>query len=164
VFHEITKTAITKAIESPRTINLALVDAQQARRLLDRLVGYKVSPVLWKKIRKGLSAGRVQSVAVKLIVEKEREIQNFKPEESWKIGVELTFEKSKFTAFFAKLDGKNKKLTSDAEVKKILSMITDDISQVKKSEGKKDFDVLTLIENIDFRLVDVEKKESKRNP
>jgi DNA topoisomerase-1 len=89
VFHEITKTAIMKAVENPRTIDLQLVDAQQARRLLDRLVGYKVSPVLWKKIRKGLSAGRVQSVAVKLIVEKEREIQNFKPEESWKITVEL---------------------------------------------------------------------------
>lgn len=90
MFHEITKSAITKAVENPRTIDLDLVDAQQARRLLDRLVGYKVSPVLWQKIRKGLSAGRVQSVAVKLIVEKEREIQAFKPEESWKITVKLT--------------------------------------------------------------------------
>jgi len=132
VFHEITKTAITKAIETPRNIDIELVDAQQARRLLDRLVGYKVSPVLWKKIRKGLSAGRVQSVAVRLIVEKEREIQNFKPEESWKIGVELEFEKTKFQAYFTKLDGKNKKLGSEEDVKKIISMIAEIVNLEKK--------------------------------
>ena len=85
VFHEITKSAIQKAIENPRTINHNLVDAQQARRVLDRLVGYQLSPVLWKKIKTGLSAGRVQSVSVRLIVEREREIKAFKPQSSYKV-------------------------------------------------------------------------------
>ncbi|KKR63159.1 MAG: topoisomerase protein [Candidatus Woesebacteria bacterium GW2011_GWA1_40_43] len=85
VFHEITKEAVEKAIQNPREVDKNLVDAQIARRVLDRLVGYKLSPLLWKKIRRGLSAGRVQSVAVKLIVEKEREIKAFKSEEYWEI-------------------------------------------------------------------------------
>jgi len=85
VFHEITKTAIQQAIQNPRTVDLHLVDAQQARRVLDRLVGYELSPVLWKKVRTGLSAGRVQSVAVRLIVEREREIRAFKPESSFRV-------------------------------------------------------------------------------
>lgn len=85
VFHEITKTAITNAIKNPRTVDLKLVDAQQARRVLDRLVGYELSPVLWKKVRTGLSAGRVQSVAVRLIVDREREIKNFAPESAYKV-------------------------------------------------------------------------------
>ncbi|MCF7812047.1 type I DNA topoisomerase [Candidatus Gracilibacteria bacterium] len=89
VFHEITKPAILKAIENPRTIDKKLVDAQQARRVLDRLVGYELSPVLWKKVKTGLSAGRVQSVSVRLIVEREREIQSFKPESSFKITAEF---------------------------------------------------------------------------
>jgi DNA topoisomerase-1 len=85
VFHEITKTAVEHAIAEPREVDAHLVDAQIARRVLDRLVGYKLSPLLWKKVRRGLSAGRVQSVAVRLIVEREREIQKFKPEEYWEI-------------------------------------------------------------------------------
>jgi DNA topoisomerase-1 len=95
VFHEITKSAIQKAIENPRGINYDLVNAQQARRVLDRLVGYELSPVLWKKVKSGLSAGRVQSVSVRLIVEREREIQNFKPEASYNITAEFTNEAGK---------------------------------------------------------------------
>ncbi len=101
VFHEITKTAIQKAIENPRGIDYNLVNAQQARRVLDRLVGYELSPVLWKKVKGGLSAGRVQSVSVRLIVEREREIQDFKPEASYSITAEFTNEAGK--TFKAKL-------------------------------------------------------------
>lgn len=95
VFHEITKAAIQKAIENPRGIDYNLVNAQQARRVLDRLVGYELSPVLWKKVKGGLSAGRVQSVSVRLIVEREREIQNFKPEASYSVTAEFTNEAGK---------------------------------------------------------------------
>ena len=84
-FNEITKNAVAEALESPRTIDMNMVDAQQARRVLDRIVGYKLSPLLWKKVCKGLSAGRVQSVAVRLICEREREIQAFVPQEYWTI-------------------------------------------------------------------------------
>jgi DNA topoisomerase I len=101
VFHEITKSAIQKAIENPRGIDYNLVNAQQARRVLDRLVGYELSPVLWKKVKGGLSAGRVQSVSVRLIVEREREIQNFNPEASYSITAEFTNEAGK--TFKAKL-------------------------------------------------------------
>ena len=90
VFHEITKSAIQKAVENPRTIDYDLVDAQQARRVLDRIVGYELSPVLWRKVKGGLSAGRVQSVSVRLIVEREREINDFKPEASYKVDAEFT--------------------------------------------------------------------------
>lgn len=112
VFHEITKTAIQKAIENPRGIDYNLVNAQQARRVLDRLVGYELSPVLWKKVKGGLSAGRVQSVSVRLIVERERDIQNFKPEASYSIVAEFTNQKGK--AFKAKLP-KNFSTQKEAE-------------------------------------------------
>ena len=88
-FHEITKTAIAEALDNPRELDLHLVDAQQARRVLDRLVGYELSPFLWKKVKRGLSAGRVQSVALRLIVEREREIDDFIPDEYWSIEEEL---------------------------------------------------------------------------
>ncbi len=108
VFHEITKHAITQALANPRDINMLLVHAQQARRLLDRLVGYELSPFLWKKVAKGLSAGRVQSVAVRLIVEREREINAFKPEEYWTIDAHLLKApgKHKIIAHLSKIDGK----------------------------------------------------------
>ena len=163
-FHEITKTAILKSVENPKTLDLDLVDAQQARRLLDRLVWYKVSPVLWKKIRKGLSAGRVQSVAVKLIVEKERLIQAFKPEESWKIIVELDFSGSKFQAVFSKVDGKVKKLTSIEDAQKILATLIDDITSIKEGKSKKDTLELSQKTNLDFELKEAIKKDSKRSP
>jgi len=165
VFHEITKKAITHAVENPKTLDMWLVDAQQARRLLDRLVWYKVSPVLWKKIRKWLSAGRVQSVAVKLIVEKEREIQNFKPVESWKISIELTYDnKSKFKTTLSKINWKVKKITSREDVEKILSTLFDDISSLKETKNKKWNILLSGNTQIDFKLVDSVKKDSKRSP
>ncbi len=112
VFHEITKTAIQKAIENPRGINYDLVNAQQARRVLDRLVGYELSPVLWKKVKGGLSAGRVQSVSVRLIVEREREIQGFNAEASYSIVAEFVNEKGK--SFKARLP-KNFESKKEAE-------------------------------------------------
>lgn len=112
VFHEITKTAILKAIDNPREINYNLVNAQQARRVLDRLVGYELSPVLWRKVKGGLSAGRVQSVAVRLIVEREREIQNFKPVASYSVTAEFTNENGK--SFKARLP-KNFNTKKEAE-------------------------------------------------
>ena len=101
VFHEITKSAIEKAVQNPRSIDYDLVDAQQARRVLDRIVGYELSPVLWRKVKGGLSAGRVQSVSVRLIVEREREIQSFQPKASFRI--DASFTTSKGQLFKAKL-------------------------------------------------------------
>jgi DNA topoisomerase-1 len=105
VFHEITKKAIEEAIKNPRNIDINRVDAQQARRILDRLVGYELSPFLWKKLFRGLSAGRVQSVAVRLIVDREREIEKFKPDEYWSIIAKLKPQNSnlKNNEFEAKL-------------------------------------------------------------
>jgi len=102
VFHEITKPAIERAVEHPRTVDKRLVDAQQARRVLDRLVGYELSPVLWKKVQSGLSAGRVQSVAVRLIVEREREIRDFKPEVTFRVTAQFSDDKQPFTAELSK--------------------------------------------------------------
>jgi len=101
-FTEITKDAVLEAFEQPRTVDLQLVEAQQARRILDRLVGYRISPILWKKVRTGLSAGRVQSVALRLIVDREREIDAFVPKEYWTVDVRLTPEQEE-TPFLARL-------------------------------------------------------------
>ena len=141
-FNEITKSAVQKAIKEPRDIDVNLVDAQQARRVLDRIVGYKISQILWKKVRRGLSAGRVQSVAVKLIVDREEEIEKFIPEEYWNIYVKLLDEKSKKT-FEAKFFGKDKKkqeIHSQEEVDEILSSIKDAkyiVEEVKKGQKKR---------------------------
>lgn len=141
-FNEITKTAVQKAIKEPRDIDINLVDAQQARRVLDRIVGYKISPVLWKKVRRGLSAGRVQSVAVKLIVDREEEIEKFIPKEYWNIYAELLDEKTnkKFEAKFYGKAGKKQEIHSKEEVDKILFAIkkaTYIVEDVKKSEKKR---------------------------
>ena len=116
-FHEITESAIKEALNHPGEINMQLVDAQQARRILDRLVGYKLSPLLWRKVRKGLSAGRVQSVAVRLVVEREKEIAAFKPEEYWEIEVKVKSKKSKVKSeeFIAKLIKQEIKNKEEAE-------------------------------------------------
>ena len=141
-FNEITKEAVQKAIKNPRKLDVNLVDAQQARRVLDRIVGYKISPLLWKKVRRGLSAGRVQSVAVKLIVDREEEINNFKPEEYWNIFVDLKDEKSKkqFEAKFYGKDNKKQEIHNKQEVDEILEAIKNAnyiIDEVKKGEKKR---------------------------
>ncbi len=141
-FNEITKNAVQKAIKEPRDIDVNLVDAQQARRVLDRIVGYKISPVLWKKVRRGLSAGRVQSVAVKLIVDRENEIEKFIPEEYWNIYADLEDIKTKkeFQAHFYGKDGKKLEIHSNDEVQMILDNIKDAkyiVSEVKKGEKKR---------------------------
>ena len=141
-FNEITKSAVQKAIKEPRDIDINLVDAQQARRVLDRIVGYKISPVLWKKVKRGLSAGRVQSVAVKLIVDRENEIENFKPEEYWNIYAQLKDKetKKKFEARFYGKDGKKQEIHTEKEVKEILKNIEHAsyiVDEVKKGEKKR---------------------------
>lgn len=141
-FNEITKTAVQKAIKEPRNIDLNTVDAQQARRVLDRIVGYKISPILWKKVKRGLSAGRVQSVAVKLIVDRENKIESFIPEEYWNIYADLKDEKSKKqfeTRFYGK-NGKKQEIHSKEEIDQILKTIEKakyTVSEVKKGEKKR---------------------------
>ncbi len=141
-FNEITKEAVKKAVKSPRTIDMNLTNAQQARRVLDRIVGYKISPVLWKKVQRGLSAGRVQSVAVKLVVDREEEIENFIPEEYWNIYTTLKDKKSK-KEFVAKFYGTNTKkieLHSQEDVNKILDDLKDAdyiVKEIKESKKKK---------------------------
>lgn len=142
VFNEITKDAVKESFKHPRKIDMDLVDAQQARRILDRLVGYNISPILWKKVKKGLSAGRVQSVALRLIIDREKEINNFKPEEYWTIDGNFKKGKQEFQANFYGVDGKKKKLSNAEEVKEVMSRL----------KGKQ------------FTVTDVTKKERYRNP
>ncbi|WP_374720551.1 type I DNA topoisomerase [Parageobacillus toebii] len=142
VFNEITKDAVKESFQHPRPINMNLVDAQQARRVLDRLVGYNISPLLWKKVKKGLSAGRVQSVALRLIIDREKEIKQFQPEEYWTIQAEFVKGNETFTASFYGVDG-------------------------QKLELKKEADVAAILQRINgnhFTVTSVAKKERKRNP
>lgn len=141
-FNEITKETVQSSIKNPRKIDINLTDAQQARRVLDRIVGYKISPILWKKVKRGLSAGRVQSVAVKLIVDREEEIEKFIPEEYWNITAQLKDRKSKksFEAKFYGENGKKLELHSKMEVDKILENLQDAkfiVEDVKKGQKKK---------------------------
>ncbi|WP_240411205.1 type I DNA topoisomerase [Limosilactobacillus vaginalis] len=142
-FNEITKDAVKEAFNEPRTINMDLVDAQQARRVLDRLVGYSISPILWKKVKKGLSAGRVQSVALNLIIQRENEIRNFKPEEYWTIDAEFKHNREKIKAAFLGENGKKDSLKNNDDVQRIL--------------GKLD-------KNKEFAITKVTKRERKRQP
>lgn len=142
-FNEITKETVKDAFKHPRTIDMNLVDAQQARRIIDRLVGYSISPILWKKVKKGLSAGRVQSVALWIIIKREREIQAFNPEEYWTIDSIFKKGRSKFKASFYGVDGKKFPLGNNDDVQNVL----------KKLDAK-----------ADFEITDVKKREKKRQP
>ncbi|MDW7670647.1 MAG: type I DNA topoisomerase [Bacillota bacterium] len=141
VFNEITKNAIKAAVKNPRIIDKKLVDAQQARRVLDRLVGYKLSPLLWKKLRKGLSAGRVQSVATKMIKDREEEINQFIPQEYWNLELELeSRKKEKVNVQFHQDEMGHKKLTTEEDVQRILHLIKGKIltaTQIKESEKRR---------------------------
>jgi DNA topoisomerase-1 len=147
-FHEITKDAILEALKNPREIDQNMVDAQQARRILDRLVGYKLSPLLWQKISFGLSAGRVQSVAVRLVVEREREREAFKVDEYWSIDATFSKEKDKEIVFEAKLIKVNNKKLEKLEIK-------------NEAEAKA---ILDTLNNAKYKVVAITKKESKKNP
>ncbi|HEL0422760.1 TPA: type I DNA topoisomerase [Streptococcus equi subsp. zooepidemicus] len=136
VFNEITKDAVKEAFEGPRKIDMDLVDSQQARRVLDRIVGYSISPILWKKVKKGLSAGRVQSVALKLIIDREHEIKAFVPKEYWSIDGLFKKGTKKFQASFYGLDGKKMKLNTNDDVKLVLSRLSSDDFMVSKVEKK----------------------------
>ncbi|MBQ6145013.1 MAG: type I DNA topoisomerase [Lactococcus sp.] len=136
VFNEITKDAVKDAFKEPRSIDLDLVDAQQARRILDRLVGYSISPILWKKIKKGLSAGRVQSIALKLIIDRENEINAFIPEEYWSIEGNFKKGAKKFAGSFYGLDGKKKKLHKNSDVLEVMERLTTDEFTVDKVDKK----------------------------
>ena len=145
-FHEITESAIKEAVKNPRKLDMALVDSQQARRILDRLVGYKLSPILWKKVRKGLSAGRVQSVAVMMICDREEEIEKFVPVEYWSIEAEL--QKDKEMSFTANLISKDGKKFEKLEI-----------------QNKEQADnILKELESAQYKVSSVEKKERKRSP
>jgi len=136
-FNEITKTAVKNSLKHPREIDMDLVDAQQARRMLDRMVGYKISPLLWAKVKRGLSAGRVQSVALRLICEREKEVEDFLPEEYWSLDADFTKGKSTFTAQLVKYKGENPELKSEDAVKEIMDKIqnsTCTVSSIKKTE------------------------------
>lgn len=141
VFNEITKDAVKNAFKTPRSIDTTLVDAQQARRILDRLVGYSISPLLWQKVKKGLSAGRVQSIALSLIIKREKEIDAFKPEEYWSIDSEFKKGRSKFKASFYGMHHKKMKLPNNEKVQEVLKNIDPkgdfDITEVKRRERKR---------------------------
>ena len=139
-FHEVTAKAVQAAVKAPRTINMDLVNAQQARRVLDRLIGYKISPLLWAKIKKGLSAGRVQSVAAKMICDREEEIDVFIPEEYWSIDAKFKFEHATIVARFVSLDGEKTTLSSKADADRVLARCKGAnfvVSAIKRSERRK---------------------------
>jgi len=170
VFHEITKKAIEEALENPRPIDFHLVDAQQARRILDRLVGYELSPLLWKKIKRGLSAGRVQSIALRIICEREREIEKFSKEEYWTISANLEKHleaklpnESLASIFEANLIQKNgEKIEESATLKLFAGDYKSKKSSIKS--GKDALEIKAELEKAAFKVSEISKKETNRTP
>lgn len=159
-FHEITKTAIEKALEKPRDLDINLVDAQQARRVLDRLVGYELSPFLWSKVKKGLSAGRVQSVALRIIAEREREIEKFKKEDFWTVTAQLKKDKEIFSSNLIEKNGEKieqtitlKLFAGDYKTKKTIIKSEKDAKEITEELGSSS-----------FNIKDIEEKETLRSP
>lgn len=163
-YHEITKTAIIEAFSHPSRIDMWLVNAQQSRRILDRIVWYEVSPVLWRKVRSGLSAGRVQSVAVKLLVEREREIRTFIPDESWKIFAHTRHDDIDFSLELMKIDGKNMRFKNEPEALKFFATHNISLSHIESKKDKKWNTFFRFEHHEDFLLTSLEKKDSKRTP
>jgi len=160
VFHEITKEAITEALKNPREIDINLVDAQQGRRVLDRLVGYKLSPLLWYKVRRGLSAGRVQSVTLRLIVEREREIEKFKKEEYWRIFVDLAKDKTPILFELIKI---NEKKLEERQIVKLFDgeyTITKTTIKTQKEAEK----IIEKLQDQEFKVVNITSSDFERTP
>ncbi len=167
VFHEITKTAIMHALENPRPLDLKMVDAQQARRILDRLVGYELSPFLWRKVAKGLSAGRVQSVAVRLIVEREREIKAFNPEEYWSIeGIFETGDSADFASAKSSIHDSAPKRNRDKEIftGKLYAIKDKKIDKLDIKTKAEIDKILDDLKNTTYKIESVEEKKTKRLP
>lgn len=166
VFHEITKWAVQEALKNHTLLNQSTFDAQQARRLLDRLVWFKVSPVLWSKVQRWLSAWRVQSVATKLIVEKENDIIKFQPVESWQFKADLVKDNTKFQTILNKIGTKKSNLKNEDEALKILSVLWADLNEIAKfkKNNKQDHVFYELDLNNTFELIKSLKRKSKRKP
>jgi DNA topoisomerase I len=157
LFHEITRDAVREAMAHPRSIDMRLVEAQQARRVLDRLVGYKASPVLWKTVKKGLSAGRVQTVALRLIVEREKDIRAFRPQEYWSIEAQLEKNEQKFTAKLHTIDQKKLEIPNEQRARAIVKQVDAAARRIAREAG------MAGAERA-FTLTDVKRRERRKNP
>lgn len=156
LFHEITKDAVRAAMEQPRDIDIRLVEAQQARRVLDRLVGYKASPILWKTVKKGLSAGRVQTVALRMLVERERDIRAFKPQEYWTVGAVMEKDGQRFNARLHAVDDKKVEISQETQARSIVA----DVERLARASAK----AAGMRAEFAFPLTEVKRRERRKNP